>query len=164
MSLRSRYHVNAYMVLTRADYLFIHNYIRSFLNIILRPIVMVRTRLEHVSYCLCVCRLCQLSHIGSYYNIYIYIYIYIYLFNRNTFSEYLANVFENKILSCLSVVLMLFIYLTLLYFNPVTLQSLPCYIVPSSRNRHLATSITVPLHITIFLASASIFMMLSLAI
>ena len=32
MSLRSRSHVKASMVLTRADYLFIHNYIRSLLN------------------------------------------------------------------------------------------------------------------------------------
>ena len=42
MSLRSRSHVKAYMVLTRADHLFIHNYIRSLLNIILRPILMLR--------------------------------------------------------------------------------------------------------------------------
>ena len=33
---------------------YIHNYIRSFLNIILRPILMVRMRLELASYCLCV--------------------------------------------------------------------------------------------------------------
>ena len=39
MSLRSRSHVNASMVLTRADHLFIHNYIRSLLNNILRPIL-----------------------------------------------------------------------------------------------------------------------------
>ena len=45
MSLRSRSHVKASMVLTRAVHLFIHNYIRSLLNIILRPIVMVRTGL-----------------------------------------------------------------------------------------------------------------------
>ena len=38
MSLRSRYHVKASMVLTRADHLFIHNYIRPLLNNILRPI------------------------------------------------------------------------------------------------------------------------------
>ena len=38
MSLRSRSHVKASMVLTRADNLFIHNYIRSLLNNILRPI------------------------------------------------------------------------------------------------------------------------------
>ena len=36
MSLRSRSHVKASMVLTRADHLFIHNYIRSLLNNILR--------------------------------------------------------------------------------------------------------------------------------
>ena len=42
MSLRSRSHVKASMVLTRADHLFIHNYLRSFMNNILRPILMVR--------------------------------------------------------------------------------------------------------------------------
>ena len=42
MSLRSRSHVKASMVLTRADHLFIHNYIRSLLNNILTPILMVR--------------------------------------------------------------------------------------------------------------------------
>ena len=36
MSLRSRYHVKASIVLTRADHLFIHNYIRSLLNNILK--------------------------------------------------------------------------------------------------------------------------------
>ena len=49
MSLRSRSRVNASMVLTRADHLCIHNYIRSLLNIILRPILMVQTRLEPVT-------------------------------------------------------------------------------------------------------------------
>ena len=39
MSLRSRSHVKASMVLTRADHLFIHKYIRSLLNNILRPIL-----------------------------------------------------------------------------------------------------------------------------
>ena len=34
--------VKASMVLTRADHLFIHNYITSHLNTILRPILMVR--------------------------------------------------------------------------------------------------------------------------
>ena len=38
MFLQSRYHVKASMVLTRADHLFIHNYIISYLNIMLRPI------------------------------------------------------------------------------------------------------------------------------
>ena len=37
MSVRSHSHVKASMVLTRADHLFIHNYIRSLLNNILRP-------------------------------------------------------------------------------------------------------------------------------
>ena len=35
MSLRSRSHVKASMLLTRADHLLIHNYIRSLLNIML---------------------------------------------------------------------------------------------------------------------------------
>ena len=39
MSLRSRYHVKASMVLTKADNLCIHNYIRSLLHNILRPIL-----------------------------------------------------------------------------------------------------------------------------
>ena len=46
MSLRSRYHVKASTILTRADYLFIHNYIRSLLNIFLRPILRIRMGLE----------------------------------------------------------------------------------------------------------------------
>ena len=54
MFLRSRYHVKASMVLTRADHLFIHNYIRSLINIILRSILMDLTGLEPASYCLCV--------------------------------------------------------------------------------------------------------------
>ena len=37
MPLRSRSRVKASMVLTRADHLFIHNYVRSLLNNILRP-------------------------------------------------------------------------------------------------------------------------------
>ena len=39
MSIRSHSHVKASMVLMRADHLYIHNYIRSLLNIILRPII-----------------------------------------------------------------------------------------------------------------------------
>ena len=82
MSLRSRSHVNASMVLTRADHLFIYkcidNYIRSLLNIISRPILMVRTRLEPVSYFLGVWPHSQLIHTGNkckYYNISIILYI-----------------------------------------------------------------------------------------
>ena len=48
MSIVIRSHVKASVVLTRADHLFIHNYIRSLLHTIVRPIVMVRTRLEPV--------------------------------------------------------------------------------------------------------------------
>ena len=54
------------MILTRSDHIFIHNYIRSLLNNILRPILMVRIGFETVSYCL-----------WDTYSIYIYIYIYI---------------------------------------------------------------------------------------
>ena len=54
MSIRRRSRIKASMVVNRADLLFIHNYIRSLLNIILRPILMVRMGLEPVSYCLCV--------------------------------------------------------------------------------------------------------------
>ena len=42
MSLRSRSYAKASMVLTRADHLFINNYIRSLLNNILRHMLMVR--------------------------------------------------------------------------------------------------------------------------
>ena len=52
MSLQIRSHVNASMVLTRADHLCIRNYIRSLLYITLRPIVMVRTGIEPATYCL----------------------------------------------------------------------------------------------------------------
>ena len=52
MHLRSRSHVKASMLLMRADHLSIHNYIRSPLNIILRPILLEWARLEPVTYCL----------------------------------------------------------------------------------------------------------------
>ena len=42
MYLQSPSHVKASMVLTRADHLFIHHYIRSLLNIMLILILMVR--------------------------------------------------------------------------------------------------------------------------
>ena len=54
MSLRSRSRVMASIVLTRADHLFIYNYIISLLNIMLRHILIIRTRLEPASYWLCV--------------------------------------------------------------------------------------------------------------
>ena len=50
MSLRSRSRVKASVVLTRADHLLIHNYIRSLLNNILRPILMVRAEFE-ITFC-----------------------------------------------------------------------------------------------------------------
>ena len=50
MYLRSHSHVKVSMVLTRAGNLFIHNYIRSLLTIILIPILMVRSRLEPALY------------------------------------------------------------------------------------------------------------------
>ena len=49
MSLRSRSHIKksmGFMVLTRFDHLCINYYIRSLLNIILRPILMVRMGLK----------------------------------------------------------------------------------------------------------------------
>ena len=49
MSLRTLSHVKESILLTRADNLYVHNYIRSLLNIILRTISLVRMRLEHVS-------------------------------------------------------------------------------------------------------------------
>ena len=42
MYLQSRSHVKASMDLTRANHLFIHNYIRSLLNIILKTILIVQ--------------------------------------------------------------------------------------------------------------------------
>ena len=75
MSLRIRSHVKESMVLTRANTLFIHNYIISLLNII----VMVRMGLEPACYCLCVWRLIQLLI-----TIYIYIYIFVILIKNNT--------------------------------------------------------------------------------
>ena len=68
MSLRSHSHVKASMVLTRADHLFTHNYIRSLLNIMLRPVITVRTRLEPASYC---SRVRRLSELHS--SIYLYV-------------------------------------------------------------------------------------------
>ena len=50
MSLRIPSHVKSSMVLMRADHLFIHNYIISLLNNILRPIFMVRMGLVSMSY------------------------------------------------------------------------------------------------------------------
>ena len=44
ISFLNRFRVNASVIVTRADHLFRHNYIRSLLNIILRPILMVRGR------------------------------------------------------------------------------------------------------------------------
>ena len=58
MSLRNHYHVNVPMVLTREDHLLIHNYKRSLLNIMLRPILLVcrsmAKALTHTPYYLCV--------------------------------------------------------------------------------------------------------------
>ena len=53
MSLRSRSHDMASVVLARADNLFIHNYIRSLLNIILNPILLAWTMIESASYYRC---------------------------------------------------------------------------------------------------------------
>ena len=50
MFLGSRSHIKASMVLTRADNLCIHTYIRSVINNIVRSILMVRVWLEPASY------------------------------------------------------------------------------------------------------------------
>ena len=80
MSLRSRSHVKSYIVLTRDDHLFIHNYIRSLINIICRPILMVRTRLEPTLWVpqptACVSDALANRATQAVINIYIYIYIY----------------------------------------------------------------------------------------
>ena len=58
MSLRSHSYVKAFLVLPRADHLYILNYItytyyrKTFIG--LRPILLVWTRLECTPYCLCV--------------------------------------------------------------------------------------------------------------
>ena len=78
MSLRSRSHVKASMVLTRADQLIIYNYIRSLLNIILRSILMVWTILEQAT------RVpCPKHYMSDTLANYIYIYIYIYIYVDN---------------------------------------------------------------------------------
>ena len=50
MSLRNLSNVKSSMVLNISDHLCIHDYIRSLLNIILRPILMIRSRFEPASY------------------------------------------------------------------------------------------------------------------
>ena len=47
MSLRTRSHIKASVVLTIADHLFILNYIRSLLNTIVIPVLMVPTDNPH---------------------------------------------------------------------------------------------------------------------
>ena len=54
ISRQSCSHVKASIVLMRVDHLFIYNYIKSILNIILRPIILVRMGFEPESYYLCV--------------------------------------------------------------------------------------------------------------
>ena len=71
MSLRNHSHVKASVVLTRAEHLCIHNYKRSLLNIILRPILIFRTGLEPASYCLFILRLSELMHTYSYTHIHV---------------------------------------------------------------------------------------------
>ena len=102
MSLRSHSHVKASMVLTRADHLFIHNYIRSLINIIVRPILLVRTGLEPAYYCACVCR-----HRGSF----IYI-IHLYKFNRYYIVKYMCVSMHMYLCmsECVYILLYLYIY------------------------------------------------------
>ena len=95
MSLRSRSHVNASIIVMRPDDLCINNYIISFLNNILRPILMVRTRLEPVSYRMCVLRLNQLSYTGSWL-IRIYIYINLIQYYYYSHPKYIIYVIKNK--------------------------------------------------------------------
>ena len=72
MLLRSRFHIKASMVLTRADHLFIHNYIKS-LNNILDPFYKINGPDEART------RILLLVFLYTHTYIYIYIYIYIYL-------------------------------------------------------------------------------------
>ena len=71
MFLRSRSRIKASMVLTRLDHLCIHNYIRSLLSIMLRPILMVRTRLELASPAVCMSDALAIQ-------LYVYVYMYTY--------------------------------------------------------------------------------------
>ena len=64
MSLRSRSHVKAITFLTKADHLFINNYIRSLLNNIVRPILMVGRLNPRPTACVS-CVPSQRSHRGS---------------------------------------------------------------------------------------------------
>ena len=68
MSLRSRSHIKASMVLMRADHLFIYNYIKALLNNILIPIIMVGWGLDYYP------TACVADALSNWY-IYIYIYI-----------------------------------------------------------------------------------------
>ena len=69
MCLRSRSHVKLSMVLTRANHLFIQNYIRSHLNNTLRPILYNGPDETRTCVLLLVCltpyQLQLMSHIGS---------------------------------------------------------------------------------------------------
>ena len=53
MSIRRYTRVKASTVLTRADHLFINNYIRTLLNIIVRPNLLVSTEIEPMPYYHC---------------------------------------------------------------------------------------------------------------
>ena len=76
--LRNRFHINASMVLTRDDHLFIHTYIRSLLNNILRPILMAGRDLNpHPTTCVSDALPTEPHMQFNYVYIYIYIYIYI---------------------------------------------------------------------------------------
>ena len=90
ISLRSRSHVKASIVLTRADHLCIHNYIRSLLNNSVRTMLMVRTRLEPAS------SACVSDDLETeqHRQLYIYIYIYIYIYTTR-FGPVYVRIVEN---------------------------------------------------------------------
>ena len=50
MSLGGRSRVNAFMIVTRVDHYFIHNYIKSLLNISLRPISLIKIQSQCSTY------------------------------------------------------------------------------------------------------------------
>ena len=77
MSLRSRSHVKVSVVITRADHLCIHNYIRSLLNIIVLPILWSGRGLKLLP----IGSILQYTaYVSGYIYIYIYIYIYVYIY------------------------------------------------------------------------------------
>ena len=78
VSLRSRSHFKESMVLSRTDHLFMHNYIRSFLNNILRSTLINGPDKAQTRVLLLVCLTQAVGHeFTEQHRQYIYIYIYI---------------------------------------------------------------------------------------